>query len=422
MLSIGYIFRPSVLPLETDRDRLHHAGAIEIYCDRDERLHYAELRSQSQQGEIDQLLLLELADLGDSVVEIGQRLQEWERANVAVRVVTKTGIEEASDRETLLRWVSELPGQLRSRQVAVGHARSRLMKKAPPGRPPFGYKRDRDSYILDRRSAAIVREYFDRFLLYGSLRDAVRHVRRTFGKTMSVATGRRWLTQAAYRGDLAYKDGATLRDTHPAILTRDEAAQIDRWLRRNRSIAPRSASAPRSLAGLVFCQTCEQSLRVVQVTQRRKAKHYLYLRCDRCGYSLNYDRTLTQVIRQVCADLPQRVATFDGDRISQAKQSIAKQIEKNDSILNTLTELERDGVLDAETVQLRRYRLAAETAQLQQQLEQFPPASLADISATVSIEPFWRDLTESERRRYFREFIRRIAIAPEVSPEIQFFF
>ena len=72
------------------------------------------------------------------------------------------------------------------------------------------------------------------------------------------------------------------RDTHVAILSRAEAAQVDRLLRRNRQLPPRTASAPRSLAGLVSCQTCGCGFTVSRVTRRRQPEEYLYLRPKAC--------------------------------------------------------------------------------------------------------------------------------------------
>ncbi len=49
-------------------------------------------------------------------------------------------------------------------------------------------------------------------------------------------------------------------------------------------------------------------------------------------------------------------------------------------------------------------------ADLHQQLAQLPPVNLQELSQSVSIPQFWLDLSESERRFFFREFIRDIQI------------
>lgn len=101
---------------------------------------------------------------------------------------------------------------------------------------PYGYRRGKERYILDRSVSPIVKEFFDRFLIYGSLRGAVRHLEKRYGKKISVTTGRRWLTNPVYRGDLEYKNGEIISNTHPPIISRDEAAQVDRLLRRNQRL------------------------------------------------------------------------------------------------------------------------------------------------------------------------------------------
>ena len=51
-----------------------------------------------------------------------------------------------------------------------------------------------------------------------------------------------------------------------------------------------------------------------------------------------------------------------------------------------------------------------EIATLNQQLAQLPPVNLKELSQAVSIPQFWEDLSEPERRFFFREFIRDIRV------------
>ena len=100
---------------------------------------------------------------------------------------------------------------------------NRMQGLMPPGSAPFGYKRGKDKYAIDRVDASIVKEFFDRFLLYGSLRGAVRYIAQKCNKVIAVSTGGYWLTNPVYRGDLAYKVANQLTDDRrsgidPAIL------------------------------------------------------------------------------------------------------------------------------------------------------------------------------------------------------------
>ncbi len=73
------------------------------------------------------------------------------------------------------------------------------------------------------------------------------------------------------------------------------------------------------------------------------------------------------------------------------------------------------GILDRETANLRAYKLKNEIAQIQGRLDQLPPDNLTIIARAVAFPQFWRDLSEIERRFYFREFIRRIEIERETA-------
>ena len=148
-----------------------------------------------------------------------------------------------------LRLLQEIQENQRSRRIRQGHARNRLRAHPPPGKAPYGYRRGKERYIIDRTTAPVVKEFFERFLLFGSLRGAVRYLEKKYAKKISVSTGRRWLTNPVYRGDLEYQNGEVIRNTHIPIISREEAAQTDRLLRRNRRLPRRTASAPHSLAG-----------------------------------------------------------------------------------------------------------------------------------------------------------------------------
>ena len=288
-----------------------------------------------------------------------------------------------------------------------------------------------DTYEIDDRAAQLVRAFFDRFLLFGSIRGAVKDINQEREDRISVTTARRWLTSPVYRGDLKFKDGVTLRDTHPALLTREEAAQIDRWSRRNSPIASRSTSAPRALAGLVVCQTCDRPMRIVQATRKKQpirnnqAKVYRYLRCTTCRYSVNYELALTNTIQMVCQQLPERTAKLPEVPIESIKSHIELQIQRNKAQIVTLdTESEFEGGTPASEGdrQLQRYLLEGENAKLGEKRDQLPPGNLAAIAKAVSIEPFWRSLSESEQRAYLREFIKQISINADAEVKLEFFF
>ncbi len=422
----GYLYTPAHAPLpEQELAWLKAQGADSILHDWGSRTYLEELLQGIAAGSVQQVLLVRLADLGERAEEVHQRLLQIQQARIQLSLATESGLHTPSDAADWIPLLAEIPHQLQSRRLCHSQAQNRLAGKPPPGPAPFGYRREGDRYVLDRRQAPIVQDFFQNFLLYGSLRQAVRFLEEKHHKRISVATGRNWLLNPVYRGDLAYADGTVLRDTHPALLSRTEAAQIDRWLKRNQKIPRRSASAPRALAGLVHCCSCGSLLRIVQTTPRKAKKNgssYLYLRCQTCRYSLHYTAVLQEVIRQVCEQLPRRAQNLDRQALDQTRQQLQAQIQANSERLRQLEELQQSGLMDEPSLAQRCYQLRAETARLAQKLEQLPPANFLQIAQTLSIPPFWQDLSESERRAYLREFLRRVEVNSTGAVQITFAF
>ncbi len=366
---------------------------------------------------IDYLLLRNLAELGDTVEGISDRLTHLEALGVTIIAIEQDYTSAQADRtpQQLLPLLNQIQADQRRRRICQGHAQNRLKALPPPGRAPYGYRRGKDRYALDRRTAPVVKDFFEHFLLYGSLRGAVRHLEKQHNKKIAISTGRKWLTHPVYRGDLVYQDDQVLGGTHVPIVSRDEAAQVDRLLRRNRGLAPRAASAPRSLSGLVVCGECHSPMTVSRVTTPRQSGEYLYLRPKSCPRrpkcsALAYQQVLDQTITRICQDLPQAVAGISIAGGGGIKDTLDAAIASKQRVLQQLPALVTDQVLDLQTAELRAYRLRTEIAAIKTQLSQLPPENLKKIAQTISISQFWLDLSESERRFYFREFIRQIVL------------
>jgi DNA invertase Pin-like site-specific DNA recombinase len=361
-----------------------------------------------------------LEDLGDSLAAVHDCLSQLEQADVQVQVgPTQIAISDPALRLELLKLLQTVQTQQQARQLRRGHARNRLKTLPPPGRAPYGYRRGKDRYILDRSTAPVVKDFFEHFLLYGSLRQSVRYLQKKYSKKISVSTGQRWLTSPIYRGDLSYHNSETIANTHAAILSRQEAAQIDRLLRRNRTLPPRAASAPRSLSGLVVCSVCDSAMKVSRAARRRQ--DYLYLCPVACPNqpkcrALIYQQVLEQTIERICADLLPALGQAALPNLEGIKQGVSAQVDAKQTVLEQLPGLVESGVLDAETAELRSYKLKTEMAKLQTSLAQLPPVNLKATAEAVSIPQFWLDLSEAERRFYFREFIQQIQILRSTEP------
>src|ERR687886_1827795 len=421
MKIVAYLYSDPLL--ESPADPMVWGFEVDqVYQDLGGRQQLQQLLRDCQAEPTDYLLIQRLDTLGDSVEEVSDRLTQLESLGIEVIATAQpynssqlTSTDTPNIRANLFKLIDEIQNYQRSRRIRQGHARNRLKVLPPPGKAPYGYRRGKDRYIVDRSTAPVVKDFFEQFLLYGSLRGAVRYLEKKYSKKIAVSTGWRWLTNPIYRGDLGYQNGEVVSDTHSPILNREEAAQIDRLLRRNRRLPARTASAPRSLAGLVVCGECESHMTVTSVTRPRTNKEYLYLRPINCPKlpkcrAIAYEKVLECIIQSICQELPRAVAGMNAPSLDGLKQSVTNQITQKQDILAQLPALTASGVLDSETADLRAYKLRTEISQLRSRLAALPPVNLQAIAQAVSIPQFWNDLSEAERRFYFREFIRQIEV------------
>ncbi len=389
-----------------------------IYQDLGQRFELEQLFADCQINPPDRVFIRRLEELGDSVEEVTARLSQFETMGITLVAVEQnynSATKATNTHANLLKLLHEIQQQKRSRRIRKAYARNRLDAAPPPGKAPYGYRRGKAKYTIDRSTSPVVKEFFDNFLLYGSLRGSVRHLAKKYGKKISVTTGRRWLFNPVYRGDTAYRNGEIIRDTHSAIVSREEAAQIDRLLRRNSRLPSRTASAPRSLAGLVVCSQCRSHMSVTRVSIHRQKKEYLYLRPINCSQipkcrAISYQEVLENTIETVCRDLPQAVEKMNFPKLDEVKNNLTEAIVCQQKILEQIPALVETGILDEETAKIRTYKLRTDLSTLQTQLAILPPVNLRSVARSVSIPQFWLDLSETERRFYFREFIRQIEI------------
>ncbi|HEY9850865.1 MAG TPA: recombinase family protein [Leptolyngbyaceae cyanobacterium] len=429
MKNIAYSYSDPLL--ETAADPNIWGTEVErIYQDLGERQQLKQLLQDCQIEPPKYLLVRRVEELGDTLEEICDFLTQIEYLGIELITTEQTSLAHINLRSNFLKLLQEIQLYHRSRSIRQGHARRRLKASPPPGKAPYGYRRSKDKYVIDKSAAPVVKEFFEQFLLYASLRGAVRYLAKKYGKKISVSTGRRWLTNPVYRGDTAYQNNQIISDTHVPIISREEAAQIDRLLRRNRLLPSRTASAPRSLAGLILCGECQSPTIVSRVSTPRQAKEYLYLRPNNCPKrpkcrAIPYQEALQKTIDMICRELPVAVAQMDLPDMGGIKEKLKNAIASQQDILTQLPALQEKGILDPQTADLRAYKLRTEIAKLQQQLAQLPPVNLQETAKAVSIPQFWLDLSEAERRFYFREFIRHIELVRENSDwqlQIKFIF
>ena len=395
-----------------------------IYQDIGKREELNQFIFDAQIENIDYLLVFNLAELGDSISDVVNNINKIEQLGIEIIALNqdyKTSdfqtITEENTKQKLNQIWLEINQNHQQRKLRKSHAKNRLKILPPPGKAPYGYSRGKDSYIINRATAPIVKAFFDRFLLYASIRDSVRFLAQKYNKKITPATARYWLTNPVYRGDLRYQNQQIISDTHTPIISREEAAQIERILKSHSRVKPRSASANYCLAGLVKCSQCQSNFKITSVTQRYKKKKYLYLTPINCPEekrckSLAYNTVLDEVLSNICDKFKLIETNVKTPDIELIKQSITAEINQKKDIINSLDNLIATDILDQQTASIRNYQLQTEISQLKTKLAQLPPNNLETIAKTLSLKQFWYDLSEEERRFYLREFIQSIKINP----------
>ena len=421
MTTIAYLYIDPLL--ESQSEAYEWSQQVDhVYQDLGQRSELQSLIADCQHSPPQILLLRSIAELGNSLLEVSDRLKQLETLGIDIFAEQhnyQSSVWAKKSSEQIKLELSSLFQKINQEQninrLKQGHARNRLKILPPPGKAPYGYRRGKERYIVDKSTAPVVKDFFERFILFGSLRGAVRYLEKRYGKKISPSTGKNWLMNPVYRGNLKYKNNQIITNTHTAILDRQSSAQVDRLLRRNSRFSARAASAPRSLAGLINCQKCNFPFTISSVTQHNKKKQYLYLRCHGCPQqskckSLNYQSVLQQVILQICDELPKAVLAIEQPDLNQIKSGFEFEIQTKQETLLKLENLVTQDILDQETASLRSYKLKTEISALETKINQLPPANLQAIARNVSLPQFWFDLSEEERRFYFREFIQKIQL------------
>lgn len=199
-------FAVGVVPVQENRKGIRKGSP-------DDRRHqWQQLLQDCETEPADYVLVRQLEDLGDSVQAVRDRLSELESVGIPLVTLDELVVEQPPpqpdvSRADVLQQLQEMQYHQRSRRIRQGHARNRVKALPPPGKAPYGYRRSKSGYVIDRSTVPVVKDFFEQFLLYGSVRGAVRYLAKRYGKKIAVSTGQRWLTNPVYRGDLEYQDG-----------------------------------------------------------------------------------------------------------------------------------------------------------------------------------------------------------------------
>ncbi|MBE9222858.1 recombinase family protein [Cyanobacterium stanieri LEGE 03274] len=402
------------------------------YQDIDSRDALNQLFSDCLNNSPNYLLIRSLHELGDSFADILRAIAFIESLNIEIIAIDQPynssqfkKISNPNQADKLHNIWQEIEKIIYQRKLQKGHGKNRLKNLPPPGRSPYGYQKGKEGYIINRSTAPIIKDFFEYYLKYASLRDSVRYLKEKYNKKISHSTALQWLKNPVYRGDLAYKNNCIISNTHTPIISREEASQIDRLLKSHRRIPSRSASSPHCLSGLVRCKICNSPTKITTVTQRRKQIKYVYITPINCPQekscsSWNYQKILVETINIICQDLPIIVNHINSPDVNIINQQIAQLIKEKKQIKNNLKSLVLNNILDKETAQIRTIKIENEISQLNNKLNSLPPNNLTDMIENLSLQQFWYDLSEQEKRFYLREFIKKIYIIPNLQYSKQY--
>ncbi|MGK7939566.1 MAG: recombinase family protein [Crocosphaera sp.] len=416
MIVFAYFYSEPLL--ESDLNiNINQLSLDRIYHDLGARCELEKLLNDCYQKPPNYLLIRKLEELGDSGKNVKNNYQKLTQLGIKIISLNADNTYTFENLITIdindPQILEKIEKEQQRLSLQKGQALARTKTLPPPGKAPYGYRRGKESYIIDRSTAPIIKDFFEQFLLFGSLRGAVNYLAKRYGKKISVSTASHWLKSPVYRGDIKYKNNQIISNTHVPIISREEAAQIDRLLGRNSKLSAKTASAKHSLVGLVSCKKCHQPMMINHVTQRNKKKEYLYICPQNCPLqpqckAISYQAFLDKTIDYICEKFPNKVKSFDPQKIEAYKHNIQTQIKEKEDIIQHLLSLVESKILDETTAKIRRYNLNIEISELRAKIEQLPPENLKNIAEAVSLPRFWHDLSEAERRFYFREFIHQI--------------
>lgn len=423
LLIIAYIYTEPVIDKIPD-SFFWGCEVDQVYQDIGERKELKKLLKDCYKKPPNYFLIRSLSELGNSLKEVTEVMAKIEEFNIEIISIEENYntskfrvIKDKKTKNLFIYICQEIEQKIQKIKLKKAHGNNRLKILPPPGKAPFGYIRGKDNYVVNRSTIFIVREFFDRFLLYGSLADSVRYIEEKFNKKIALSTAHYWLKNPIYRGDLAYKNQEIIPDTHTAIITREESAQIDRILKSHRLVKPRSASANYALAGLVKCEQCSSSLRISHINKKKYQDKYLYLIPSQCPRkiickALKYQEVFDKTINKICEQLPLLTQNFQAPNPQFIKRQLEEQIEEKEKNLLTISQLIKNDILDEETGSIRNYKIHQEIGKIKQKIAQLPPDNLTKISTALSNPQFWNDLSSAECRFYLREFVKIIKIIP----------
>ncbi|MGL5034915.1 MAG: recombinase family protein, partial [Microcystaceae cyanobacterium] len=187
MRILAYVYSDRLL--ESPPDHLIWGVEVEqIYSDWGSDQQLQKLLQDCQLSPPDYLLLRRLDELGLDLLTIRDRLENLEKLGIEIIAIEQNysshqgrATDQIKARQQWFELIPEIQKYQQIQRQKQGHARNRIQALPPPGKAPYGYQRSSTGYILDQQTAAIIKDFFDDYLLNGSLRQAVRCLEKRHG-------------------------------------------------------------------------------------------------------------------------------------------------------------------------------------------------------------------------------------------------
>lgn len=422
--------------LDQQKARLWGAGAVEVVFDiesgkRDDRPNFRALLDRVKCREVQQVVITRIDRLTRSLPTLRKTLDVFN--SVGAELIA---LDDAIDMRTaggkfhinMLGALAEMESDRLSERILRGRQYFRDQRKA--SHPPFAYRIHQARHVLDTQPALcrladrqtysraqLGRWLVEQYLTLSSLNKTSKLFAETFGwVALNPSALRRWLTSPVLQGDLVYfpksENPEIHRNIHEPLITREEAARIERMIRQNKKIGGFGARAVKyPLSGLVKCQECGGGCVVANGSQGRK-KYYLCAKargggCTKRG-GCPAEEIEAAVIKALCSRAIAIVGKVAEPEIEPEFEALPEVQEVRSQLatleampFNPAIEKAKRDLLDQ--IEDIRFRRQAKKIQSDE--------GLAEILIEAGNSPkYWRSLPNRPKRQIYQELIDRIVI------------
>lgn len=451
--------------LEQQTLRLKAAGATEIYTDvesgsKNSRPKFKKLLADCKLGKISEVVVTRLDRLTRSLVTLRDTIDQLKESGVILRA-----LDDSIDTSTAAgKFHLNMLGSLAEMEVdrlseRVLHGWQHLRDRQVAMNPPFGYCKVDDKHTLDHQKflcllsdrselskAELAQDIIKAFFQERSLRGCLRIINPKYGIfttanknetgekiggvisrglfRFSVGGLRNWLTNPVLQGHLCYlknRKGKRLdpshwqivRNTHEALITHEQALEIDTIIQHNRQVRGYGTQAQRfPLSGLVFCGECRSSCYSCagRIGSSLTEFHY-YFQCKNAQTRSCPNRKMVR--QEKCETAAIAALVQRAEQIANIAELPEQKIESVElrEVRSQLAALESLGYNPA--IAKAKEQLKAQISNLEHQMvsDQTISEDLREMHInTFSSLPFFETLPDLEKKAIYQALISRIVV------------